>query len=100
MPGSNGGTQSITNQTDVAIGVSGKSVRVKCAHLLSGGTASTVTLRNGTSASGTAYVQLDGTISKGITTFFGPDGIYFPGGCFADVDANTVALTIAYEQNQ
>ena len=89
------GSQSVSNQTDIAIGGAGKPIRVFSAHVLSGGTAATVSLRNGTSASATVFVQIDGVISKGATLTF-PEGLLFPAGCFADVDANTVDLTVAF----
>ncbi len=88
------GTVSITNQTDAVVLRSGKPVRVFSVHAVSDGTATTVTLRNGTDATGTAYLQVDGVISKGATLDFS-HGILFPGGCFADVDSHTSALTIA-----
>ena len=79
------GTQRVT--ADLAVGTSGKPIRVFCVHLISGGTASTLTLYNGTSASGTAYIQVDGVASQGVTINFS-GGMLFPAGCFADVDAN------------
>ncbi len=88
------GTVSITNQTNAAVLTSGKPVRVFSVFLLSDGTASTVSLYNGTAASGTAFIQIDGVISKGATLDFA-NGILFPNGCFASVDSHTVSLTIA-----
>lgn len=88
------GTVSITNQTNAAVSTSGKPIRVFTIFLLSDGTASTVTLRNGIDATGTAFIQVDGVISKGATLDFA-NGILFPAGCFAVVDLHTVALTIA-----
>lgn len=99
MPGANGGTQVVTNQTDIAIGRSGQPVRVFFVSMTSGGTAGVCILRNGTTASGTAYHQIDGTISKSVTQYFGANGLLFPGGCFLDVDANCAVVTVAFEQN-
>lgn len=90
------GSQNISNQTDVAVGVSGRGCRVYSLTVQSGGTAAVVILRNGTSASGTAYAQLDGTISKTIIMNWA-GGLWFPGGCFCDVDANTTYATVGYE---
>ena len=89
------GVQSVSNQTDIAIGPSGAIIRVFSIHMISDSTASTVTLRNGTSSSGTPYIQVDGTISKGVTLDFA-NGVLFPGGCFADVDSHTAYLTVVY----
>ena len=98
MLGANSGTQNISNQTDLAIGTSASPTRVFYAECLSGGTAATVILRNGTSATATAFSQIDGTINKSASRYYGPDGLYFPAGCFADVDANTTYLSIVYKQ--
>lgn len=89
-----GGTQRGT--ADAALGTSGLPVRVKTVHFLSGGTASTLQLRNGTSASDTVYVTINGTISTGTTVNFGDAGIVFPSGCFVDVDANLTYFTITF----
>jgi len=88
------GIQTLTT-TDAAIGTSGKPIRVFDAILVSGGTASTVILKNGTTTSGTSIIQLDGTINKA-TNWSSAQGVRFPAGCFADVDANTAALTVSY----
>lgn len=88
------GTVSITNQTDAVVLRSGKPVRVFSVHAISDGTATSVILRNGIDATGTAWIQVDGVISKGATLDFS-HGVLFPGGCFADVDSHTAALTIA-----
>lgn len=91
------GTVSITNQTDAAVLTSGKPVRVFDVQVISGGTAATVKLYNGTSTGGTLYLQIDGVISKA-SSFNSANGVLFPGGCFADVDANTTALTVVCQQ--
>jgi hypothetical protein len=88
------GTVVITNQTDAAIGPSGKPIRIFSISVLSGGTAAVVKLFNGTDASGVIWLQVDGTINKAVTVDFA-NGILFPAGCFADVDANTVSLIVA-----
>src|SRR5689334_10252714 len=88
------GTVSITNQTDAVVLRSGQPIRVFSVHAISDGTATSVILRNGIDTSGTAFIQVDGVISKGATLDFA-NGVLFPNGCFADVDSHTVALTIA-----
>ena len=98
MQGANAGTQNISNQTDIAIGTSATPIRVFYAESVSGGTAATVILRNGTSGTATAFSQIDGVINKSASRYYGPDGMYFPAGCFADVDANTTYLTVVYKQ--
>lgn len=91
------GTQSIVNQTDIALitSIVGQPVRVFSVHLVSDGTASTVILRNGTSAAGTAFIQVDGVVSKGATLDFA-NGILFPNGCFVDVDSHSQSIVVTY----
>lgn len=90
------GTQFVSNQTDIAIGPSGKPIRVYDAYVVSGGTASTVKLYNGTSATGN-YVQIDGIINKSSALpISSSQGILFPLGCFADVDSNSVMLSVSF----
>lgn len=98
MAGSIGGTTSITNQTDAIVGASGKPVRVFYVEAISDSTATTVILRNGTTTGGTVFSQIDGTISKSASRYYGTHGLLFPNGLFADVDAHTASLTIAWEQ--
>lgn len=97
--GKQGGTQSISNQTDAAIGTSGKPTRVYYAEAVSDGTATLVLLKNGTSTGGTQFSQLDGTISKSVSRYYGSEGMWFPAGCFADVDSHTAFLTVCYSQD-
>lgn len=89
------GTQRVTS--DIAVGSSGKPIRVFAVNLISGGTASTLILRNGTDTSGTAYDQVDGTINVSISKSYA-GGLRFPNGCFADVDANISYATIIYSE--
>lgn len=89
------GTQKVT--ADSVIGTSGKAIKVYGVHLVSGGTASTCTLKNGTSTSGAAYAQIDGTASVGVTISFN-GGKYFPAGCFFDADANISYATVDYAE--
>ncbi len=93
------GTQWVTNQTNIAIGASGKPIRVYDAVVVSGGTASTVKLYNGTSATGSQYLQLDGIISKSSSIPLSSEqGVRFENGCFAAVDSNTVNLMVSFVQ--
>lgn len=82
---------------DGAVGTSGNIIRVFSVHLVSGGTASEGTLRNGTSASDTALAQIDGTADAGVTLSFS-GGLKFVGGCFYDADANIDYVTIIYTE--
>ena len=97
--GAQGGTTSITNQTDSIIGASGKPVRVYYVEAISDGTATSVLLRNGTSTSGAILSQIDGVISKSASRYYGANGLLFPAGCFADLDAHTAEFTIAWSQD-
>jgi hypothetical protein len=93
----NGGTQAFTT-ADVVIGTSGKPTRVFSINFLSGATASVINVRNGTSTAGTALIREDGVISSAKTVNYGTVGVFFPAGCFLDVDANTVSGSISYSQ--
>ena len=81
--------------TDGVISPTGVPIRVYDVAMVSGGTASTVKLRNGLLVSSVIQLQLDGVISKQVS-WSSANGLLFPDGCFVDVDANTVALTISY----
>ena len=78
---------------DGAVGVSGKPMRVYWVMLVSGATASTTSLKNGTSTSGTAYAQVDGKANEGVLINFA-GGMRFPSGCYMDTDANISYATI------
>ena len=82
---------------DGLVGSSGKPIRVFFAHLVSSATASTVSLKNGTTSSGTAYAQIDGIASQGVTLNFA-GGMRFPGGCFLDADANISYCVVGYTE--
>lgn len=86
---------------DGQVGSSGTpAVRVFMLHVISssGATAPVVSLRNGTSASATAYVTQTGVaVVGGGTTFnYGVDGLLFSSGCFVDVDANTTNALVTF----
>ena len=82
---------------DGLVGTSGKPIRVFSVHLVSGATASTTSFKNGTSTGGTAYLQVDGVISKGVTLNIA-GGMRFPAGCYMDTDANISYCTIVYTE--
>jgi len=89
------GTQLITE--DGVLGTSGKPIRVFSVHLISGATASELTLRNGTLVSSTIYAQETGTADTG-ATFNYNGGVRFPAGCFVDVDANATSALFVYTE--
>jgi hypothetical protein len=88
------GTQRIT--ADGSIGPTGKPIRLYCVSLVSGGTASVLSLLNGSSASGTQYVSITGTISTGVVINFA-GGMRFPDGLYADVDSNISSATFVFD---
>lgn len=90
----NAGSQLLT--ADGAVGSSGVAVRVFTIHIVSGGTAAIVSLKNGTAAGSTNYVTETGTISTGRTIPFGVAGFVFPAGCFVDVDVNTTSVLVSF----
>jgi hypothetical protein len=92
------GTQQRTD--DGVIGTSGKKIRVFDILLRSsGGGASTISIYNGTSASGTLMdVMTTSGASVTLHRPFGNVGMQFPNGCFIDVDGNTAFVNVNYEQ--
>ena len=95
MPSMLNGSQLIT--ADGVVGVSGQAKIVYCIHIISGGTAAVVSLRRGTAVTDTIGVTQTGTISTG-ATFNYEGGLFFPGGCYVDVDANTTSVLVAYRE--
>lgn len=92
----NSGTVLIT--ADGAVGTAGVGTRVFFIHIISGGTAAIVSLRNGSTVGSTIYVTETGVISTGSTKPYGANGIFFPAGCFVDVDTNTTSVLVSFEQ--
>lgn len=88
-----GGTRRVTADTNIT---SGRPARVFSVHWLSGGTAGTLVLRNGTVDSDEVRYQKVGTINDGVTEEFGETGIFFPAGLFYDHDANTTFADINF----
>jgi hypothetical protein len=94
------GSQRITASGIVGPTVDGvthpKPIRLFCVSLVSGGTASVLSLLNGTSASGTQYVSITGTISTGTVVNFA-GGLRFPDGLYASADGNISSATFVYD---
>lgn len=88
---------SVYKTADSVIGTSGKPIRIYNIAWLSGTTAGYVNLYNGTGTSGNLYYKLDGTASKTKVENF-TNGLWFPSGCFLDVDANVTSVVIDYGQ--
>lgn len=92
------GSQAIVSGTDAQVGSATKPIRVFAVNFLSGGTAGVLILRNGTSASATVFVTENGVVSSGKTVQYGQTGVYFPAGCFLDVDVNVTGGVVSYAQ--
>lgn len=91
-----GGTDILT--ADGAVGTSGAPIRVWSLHLISGGTAGVVNLRNGTLVTDTIQATFTGAINLGVTVNFGSKGMLFPAGCFYDEDANVTSTAITFQK--
>lgn len=84
--------------TDGVVGPSGSPIRVHSAVILSGsGGAGVLVLRNGTTASGTVYVQEYGNAASKTKTYNFIGGLVFPDGCFFDIDTNVDAVVVNFE---
>ncbi len=86
---------SVRITADGVIGRSGLPVRIYSVSLISGGTASVLSLLDGTSASGNQQVSITGTVNTGVVVNFA-GGLRFPNGCFADVDSNIASATFVF----
>lgn len=90
-----GGSEAKT--ADGVVGTSGRALRVFSVVAVSDtGVTGELVLRNGTTDAGTVYVQQDGTEAMSHTFDFGENGLYFPGGCFYDHDADFVNVVINF----
>ena len=67
-------------------------------HLISGGTASNITVSNG--QGGTVWINETGTASKGVDFDFGVWGINLPLGAYVTVDGNIVTATFTYKASK
>ena len=93
------GVQRITADGSIGPTTTGKvrPIRLFSVSLISAGSASTLTLRNGTDSSATAFEQVDGTASESVTKNYA-GGLRFPDGLYADVDANISYATFSYTE--
>lgn len=82
---------------DGLVGTSGQPVQVYWVHLVSGGTASITSLNDGTSATDTAFIQIDGKANESVTLNFA-GGVRFPSGCFMNTDANISYCNIGFTE--
>lgn len=83
------------------VGVSGKSVRIFGFTMRSGaGGTGVVTLYNGTSTGGTEKYVLVGNQDASADKVFATEGKHFPGGCYANLDANVTYVDFDYLQEQ
>lgn len=91
------GSVYLTVDTDV--GISADPKYLYGLHIISGAIAGIVKLYNGTSASGTLYMQVTGISNDGYTIDF-PEGFHFPGGIFVDIDANTTSVLLSVDEGK
>lgn len=90
------GSQLVT--ADAVLGISGQAKIVYSIHIISGaGGAAVVSLRRGTTDSATIGITEEGVASKGATKNY-EGGMYFPAGCFVDVDTNTTSVLVSYRE--
>lgn len=90
-----GGSVNIT--ASAAVGVASKPTTIYSYTFLSDTTAGVVILKD-TSTAGAERHRSTGTISKGVTVYFGKNGKYFPSGAWVDVDAHTTYVDFDYAQ--
>lgn len=89
-----GSTKLIT--ADGEVSAAGVRTRIYMVHIISsGGGAAVVSFKNN-GASGTTYLTETGTVSTGKTFIYGEEGVFFPNGCYVDVDANTTSVAVTY----
>lgn len=82
--------------SSLAVNTAGTPITLFALNILSDSTAGTVSLYNGTAATGSPAIVLNGTVSKGIVNKF-PNGMVFPAGCYVSLDdAHTTSVTAIY----
>jgi len=86
------GTLFTTADVDLA---GARPVRVFFVHEIYGAGSTGSVLRNGTDATGDAYIQLTSTDSTGVTTNFN-EGALFPDGLFFDEGTSVTSALICY----
>ncbi len=89
------GTQKVI--ADGVVGVSGKPVRVFGFIVSADSSGAVVAVYDGTSTGGTLYDSLVGAASV-CTRIAYPGGLFFPDGCYLDIDAHTTYVTVIYQQ--
>lgn len=89
------GSQRIT--ADGVVGVSGKPTRLYCVSLISGASASVLSLLDGADATGNQLVSITGNANTGVVINFA-GGLRFPRGIYADVDGNISSATFVIDQ--
>ena len=83
------------------VGVSGQPVRIFGFTTRSGaGGVGTVTLYNGTDTTGTEKYRFQGNTDASADKVFPTEGKFFPGGCYADLDADITYVDFDYVQEQ
>lgn len=83
--------------TDGVIGTSGTPKDIYGYTFLSGGSAGNIDFHDGTGTTGTQVLDVVGTASQTTTVTF-PYGLRFPSGCYINLDANVVSLTVFYQE--
>jgi len=89
------GRQRVTG--DVLIGSGRRGVRIYSVHLISGGSASTCYLRNGTAVTDDIDIEIDGVANTGVTLNFA-GGVVLPKGCYFDADANITSAIVTFTE--
>lgn len=81
----------------IIAGASPRPIRLFSVVLMSGGTASVLSLLDGTTSGGTEYVNITGTASTGsVVNFAG--GLRFPDGLYATVDGNISYAVLSFTE--
>lgn len=84
---------------DGVIGVSGKPTRLYGLLIESGATPGLISVYNGTDTTGTVILpSLSGAANQGkVVEGIPAEGIFFPGGVYVDIDANTTSVIAQWE---
>ena len=92
------GTQQYVGDADLAVGTSGKPIRVFSVECVSKAGAATVKLFNGTdNTAGNQYGQLDGVANQSVVVNYS-GGKRFPNGCFIDTGANNNYMSVVFTE--
>lgn len=90
------GSQNIT--ADIAVGISGKKIRLYELIVRSTSGAAVVNVYAGTSTGGTLVDVINVTAATTTVRVGYCGGLFFNEGCFIDVDTSTAFVTAIYEQ--